>query len=231
MVPPEEYYGIVEKICHDHNILMISDDVLTGCGRTGTFFGFEHWDITPDIVALSKGISGGYTPMAAVLASEEVATPVLDAGGFMHGHTFAGNPLSAAICCEVLKIIREDKLVENSRDVGAYLHERLHDVKSRHTIIGDVRGRGLLAGIEYVADRSTKAPFPAAWMVAQQITVMARERGLLIYPRRSLWGLEGDHTLISPPLIITRAQVDEVIAIFEESLVALEKWIEGKKSG
>lgn len=230
MVPPEEYYAIVEKICHDHNILLISDDVLTGCGRTGTFFGFEHWDITPDIIALSKGISGGYTPMAAVLASEEVATPVLDAGGFMHGHTFAGNPLSAAICCEVLKIIREDKLVENSRDVGAYLHERLHDVKKRHAIIGDVRGRGLLAGIEYVADRTTKAPFPAAWMVGQQITVMARERGLLIYPRRSLWGLEGDHTLISPPLIITRAQVDEVIAIFEESLFALEKWIEGKKS-
>lgn len=228
IVPPEEYYAIVERICHEHQVLMISDDVLTGCGRTGKFFGFEHWDVTPDIVVLSKGISGGYAPMAAVLTTDEVATPILDSGGFMHGHTFAGNPLSAAICCEVLKIIREDGLVENAAAVGEYLHERLRAMKDKHSVIGDVRGRGLLSGIEFVADRATRAPWPKGWMVAQQATVFARERGLLIYPRRSLWGLEGDHVLISPPLITTRAQIDEIMDIFDATMVELRQWIDKK---
>lgn len=228
IVPPDEYHPMIERICQKFGVLMISDDVLTGCGRTGKFFGFEHWDVTPDIVVLSKGISGGYAPMAAVLTSDEIATPILDSGGFMHGHTFAGNPLSAAVCCEVLKIIREDGLVENSAAVGAYLHERLHDLKERHTIIGDVRGRGLLSGIEFVAERETRAPWPKEWMVGQQLTTIAREMGLLIYPRRSLWGLEGDHVLITPPLIVTREQIDEIIGIFERALEELEQWIAAK---
>lgn len=223
-VPPDEYFPMVERICHDNNILLIIDDVMTGCGRTGTFYGFEHWNIVPDIVALSKGLSGGYTPIGACMSSEAIVQPVLDSGGFMHGHTYAGNPLSAAIALECVKIILEDNLVENSRVLGTILHEKLHELKGKYSIIGDVRGRGLFAGIEFVCDRSRREPFPAKWTVGQVATRIAREEyGLIIYPRRSIWGLSGDHVLIAPPLITTEAQIDEIIQQFEKTLVHLMK--------
>src|SRR5690606_5937717 len=120
-VPPDEWFPMVADICKRNNVLLIVDDVLTGCGRTGTFFGFSHWNVTPDIVALSKGLSGGYTPIGACMARSEIVTPVLESGGFMHGHTFAGNPLSTAIAREVINIIVEDNLVENSREMGILL--------------------------------------------------------------------------------------------------------------
>jgi adenosylmethionine-8-amino-7-oxononanoate aminotransferase len=226
MVPPDEYMGIIERICHENQIILIVDDVLTGCGRTGTFFGYEHWDVTPDIVLLSKGLSGGYAPMSAVLTTAEIAEPVLDDGGFKHGHTYAGNPLSTAIACEVVKIIQREGLVENSRVMGEYMHERLREMQERHPIIGDVRGRGLLAGVEFVMDREGHNPFPTHWTVALDATQIAREHGLLIYPRRSLYGLRGDHILIAPPLIIDRAGMDELLGLFEKTLVDLEKSLE-----
>src|SRR5690606_25261406 len=152
--------------------------------------------------------------------------PVLDDGGFKHGHTYAGNPLSTAIACEVVKIIQRDGLVENSRIMGEYLHERLRDLQSRHPIIGDVRGKGLLAGVEFVMTQEDHTPFPTHWTVAIEATLIAREHGLLIYPRRPLYGLRGDHVLIAPPLIIDRAGIDELIGIFERTVVDLEKSLE-----
>jgi adenosylmethionine-8-amino-7-oxononanoate aminotransferase len=223
-VPPDEYFPMIERICQENNILLIIDDVMTGCGRTGTFYGFEHWGIVPDIVALSKGLSGGYTPIGACLASENIVKPVLEAGGFMHGHTYAGNPLSAAVALECIKIILDDNLVENSRRLGTILHEKLHDLKAKYPIIGDVRGRGLFAGVEFVRDRSRREPFPAKWMVGQVATRIAREEyGLIIYPRRSVWGLSGDHVLIAPPLIIREEQIDEIISAFDQTLAHLMK--------
>lgn len=225
-VPPDEYFPMVEKICHDNDILLIIDDVMTGCGRTGTFYGFDHWNITPDIVALSKGLSGGYTPIGACMSSEAVVQPVLDSGGFMHGHTFAGNPLSTAVALECIKIILEENLVENSRKMGTLLHERLHELKGRYPIIGDVRGRGLFAGVEFVRDRRRHEPFPSDWLVAQAATRMARENHhLIIYPRRSLYGLSGDHVLIAPPLIIDEAGVEEIIQKFDATLRDLTQYL------
>lgn len=225
-VPPDEYFPMVEKICHENNILLIIDDVMTGCGRTGTFYGFDHWNITPDIVALSKGLSGGYTPIGACISSESVVQPVLDSGGFMHGHTFAGNPLSAAVALECVKTILDDKLTENSRIMGTILHEKLHELKGKYPIIGDVRGRGLFAGIEFVRDRVRHEPFPAQWLVAQAATRIAREEfGLILYPRRSLYGVSGDHILIAPPLIITEEQVLELIDLFDKTLNRLMDYL------
>jgi adenosylmethionine-8-amino-7-oxononanoate aminotransferase len=225
-VPPDEYFPLVEQICHENEIVLIVDDVLTGCGRTGTFYGFEHWDITPDIVAISKGLSGGYTPIGAALASEAIVKPVLDSGGFMHGHTYAGNPLSTAIAAEVVKVVLEEQLVDNAREEGTYLHEQLHAMKEDWPIIGDVRGRGLLAGVELVQDRLARSPFPPAWYVGLEATELARSHGLLIYPRRSLFGLSGDHVLIAPPLTIDRPGVDELLAAFRATLADLSRLLE-----
>jgi adenosylmethionine-8-amino-7-oxononanoate aminotransferase len=222
-VPPEEYFPIVEHICHDYRVLLIVDDVMTGCGRTGTFFGFEHWDVTPDIVAASKGLSSGYTPMGAILASQTVVEPVLDSGGFMHGHTYAGNPLSAAISLAAVKEILEHKLVERAAELGTYMHERLHALKAKHPVIGDVRGRGLMAGIEFIQNRERREPFPAQWFVALEATSIAREHGLLIYPRRSILGLRGDHVLVAPPLIIDRQGIDELIELLDHTLAHLQE--------
>lgn len=221
-VPPDEYFPVVEQICHEHNLLLIIDDVMMGCGRTGTFFGFEHWDITPDIVATSKGLSSGYTPMGAILASPTVVEPVLESGGFLHGHTYAGNPLSAAISLAAVREILERNLVENACTVGTYLHERLHELKEKYESIGDIRGRGLLAGMEFIQNRETREPFPANWFVALECTELARERGLLVYPRRSINGLWGDHILIAPPLIIDRAGIDELIERLDQTLDGLQ---------
>ncbi|MDX1971232.1 MAG: aminotransferase class III-fold pyridoxal phosphate-dependent enzyme, partial [Candidatus Sumerlaeia bacterium] len=229
-VPPDEYFPMIERICQENNILLIIDDVMTGCGRTGTFYGFEHWGIVPDIVALSKGLSGGYTPIGACLASENIVKPVLEAGGFMHGHTYAGNPLSAAVALECIKIILDDNLVENSRRLGIILHEKLQALKNKYSFIGDVRGKGLFAGIEFVKDTKRREPFPANWMVGQVATRIAREEyGLIIYPRRSVWGLSGDHVLIAPPLIIEEAQIDEIISAFDKTLSHLSKFFADEK--
>lgn len=225
-VPPDEWFPIVERICNEYEILLIVDEVMTGCGRTGTFFGFEHWDITPDIVATSKGLSGGYTPIGAVLASSTIVDAVLQSGGFMHGHTYAGNPLSAAITLEVIRIILDEKLVENSRVVGTYLHQRLHELAERYPVIGDIRGRGLFSGIEFVRDRVNREPFPASWFVAFEATEIARKHGLLLYPRRSINGLSGDHVLIAPPLIIDEAGVDEIMVLFDRTLADLTAMVD-----
>jgi adenosylmethionine-8-amino-7-oxononanoate aminotransferase len=225
-VPPDEYLPRIERICHEHEVLLIIDDVMTGCGRTGTFYGYEHWDVTPDIVVTSKGLSAGYTPIGAILASSEVVVPVLESGGFLHGHTYAGNPLSCAITLEAVRTILDEDLVENARLVGTYLHERLMELMDTYAIIGDVRGRGLLAAIELVRSREQRAPFPNNWYVGLEATNIAREHGLLVYPRRSIDGLAGDHLLIAPPLIVTRDQIDELIDLLSATVADLSKLLD-----
>jgi adenosylmethionine-8-amino-7-oxononanoate aminotransferase len=230
-VPPDEYFPMIERICHDHEILLIIDDVMTGCGRTGTFYGYEHWDITPDIVCSSKGLSAGYTPIGAIIASDAVVEPVLEKGGFMHGHTYSGNPLSCAITLEAIRTILDEHLVENARECGTYLHEQLHRLKNRFAVIGDLRGRGLMAGLEFVRDRVQRTPFPANWYVSYEATEIAREHGLLVYPRRSLNGLTGDHILIAPPLIVTHQGIDELINLLDRTLVDLTVLLAAHVSG
>jgi adenosylmethionine-8-amino-7-oxononanoate aminotransferase len=225
-VPPDEYFPLIERICHEHRILLIIDDVMMSCGRTGAFFGFEHWDITPDIIATSKGLSAGYGPIGAIIASDTVVEPVLEGGGFMHGHTYAGNPLSTAIALAAVREILDNKLMDNAREVGTYMHEMLHELKARHSIIGDIRGRGLIAGVEFVRNRELREPFPANWFVALEATQIAQKHGLLVYPRRSINGLRGDHVLIAPPLIIDRAGIDELIELFDRSLTELERLLD-----
>lgn len=220
LVAPDSYYGRIREICDEFDILLIYDEVMTGAGRTGAFVASEHWGITPDIVSLSKGFAAGYAPLGAMVAKTEIVDSVLGAGGFLHGFTYAGNPLAAAAGVAVLEVLQRDKLVENAALMGDLLKARLTKLMDRYPFIGDVRGKGLLLAFEFVSDRQTMAPLAKGLNAFDRLVDLAHERGLIIYSRRTRGGLEGDHFLICPPLIITRAQIDEIIDTLTDSIDA-----------
>ena len=217
------YFQRIREICDYHGVLFIADEVMSGFGRTGRNFAIEHWGVTPDLITAAKGIAGGYTPLGAVIARPEFVSEISSRGkSFVIGHTSSCNPLSCAVGSAVMQYISEKKLVENAARVGAHFHRGLRSLADRHPIIGDVRGMGLLAGVELVADRDTKRPFPVAWGVGKRVGAATLERGLISYPGAgSADGVSGDHLLYAPPLIITEAQVDEMLAILDESLTAV----------
>ncbi|KAB2857655.1 MAG: aspartate aminotransferase family protein, partial [Bauldia sp.] len=196
------------------------DEVMTGAGRTGRFLAAEHWGVTPDIVAMSKGFGAGYAPLGAVVARSDMVEAVLDAGGFQHGFTYAGNPLACAAGLAVLEEMEEQGIVANAAAMGDLLKSRLEGLMRRYPFIGDVRGKGLLLAFELVRDRQTMQPLPKEWDAYLDLVELAYERGLIIYSRRTRGGSEGDHFLVCPPLVITAAQIDELMAILVDSLDA-----------
>lgn len=218
LVPPEEYFDIIQDICRRHGVMLILDEVMTGFGRTGTMFAYQHWNVEADIVALSKGMAAGHYPLGAVIARESIVDAVLDSGGFMHGHTYAGNPMACAVGRAVLKVVVEQDLPGNARAMGPVLSEGLHALADKYPIIGQVRGRGLLQAIELVADRGSRRPLPAEATAAQLLTDVGFENGVILYPRRSINSLEGDHVLVAPPLIIDRPDITELLARVDKAL-------------
>lgn len=225
IVPPPDYFAVIEEICRKYKILFILDEVMTGYGRTGKLFAYEHWNVRADIVCLSKGMGSGYFPLAATISSREIVDAVMADGGFKHGHTSAGAPMACAVGERVLDIIVEDDLSANAAAMGEILGQGLMKLKDEHEIIGDVRGMGLLWAVEFVADRATKTPFPAQWTVGSLLTAEAFSQGLIVYPRRSINGARGDHVLVAPPLIVTKEQVAELLGKLEASVTALEERI------
>lgn len=221
-VPHDAYFPRIQAICKRHGILLILDEVLTGVGRTGRWFGYEHWDIQADILCLAKGLGAGYYPVSAVLTRADITDPILSSGGFQHGYTYAGNPLASATALAVIQAIEDEGLIPQVAQNGAYLLERLKSLGEQYEFVGDVRGRGYLQAIEYVADRDSKTPFALSQNVSDSMTRLARERGLIIYPRRSLMGEKGDHTLIAPPLITTREQCDEIVDLLQQTFEAFQ---------
>jgi adenosylmethionine-8-amino-7-oxononanoate aminotransferase len=217
------YFAAIREICDRYDVLFIADEVMTGFGRTGRNFALDHWDVVPDLIACAKGISGGYAPLGAVLIRPEIVHEVRERrASFVLGHTAAGNPLSCAIGTAVLTYIRDNDLVSNAAYVGAYFLNGLQDLQRRHPMIGDARGLGLLLGVELVRDQRTKEPFPSAWRVAQRIGAATMARGLVSYPcTGTVDGALGDHLLYAPPLTITTAQIDELLAILDDSLAAV----------
>ncbi len=218
LVPPDDYFAIIQETCRRYGIMLILDEVMTGFGRTGRMFGYEHWNVEADIIALSKGMAAGYCPLGAVMARRSVVDTVLKSGGFMHGYTYAGNPLACAVGREVLNIIIEEELCNNAARTGTMLKAGLDSLAERYPIIGQVRGKGLLWGLELVEDKDTRNPFAAPRQVAQRLTDVAFNEGLIIYPRRSINGLAGDHVLVAPPLTITTDDVSEVLRRLERAL-------------
>jgi adenosylmethionine-8-amino-7-oxononanoate aminotransferase len=218
LVPPAGYMARIREICDRHGVLLIHDEVMSGGGRTGRFFASEHWDGPPDLVALSKGFGAGYMPLGAMVAHERIVEAVLDAGGFAHGFTYAGNPLACVTGLAVIREIEENSLMQNAADTGALLKQRLEDLMARHEMIGDVRGQGLLLAFELVSDRDTMKPLPAGLNAFNRLVDIAYDNGLIIYSRRTRDGIEGDHFLVCPPMIATAQHVDEIIDKLDKSL-------------
>ena len=218
---PPGYFQRVREICDRWGILWIADEVMTGFGRTGHRFGVEHWDVVPDILVAAKGVSGGYTPLAVLAAGEHVVEPFERNGSnFVAGHTYAGNPLSSAVGLAVLRYIERHDLVENCRRRGEELLARLQDLRAS-PIVGDVRGLGLMLGLELVRDQATREPFPVEAGAAHVLTEEARRAGLAVYPAQGTAdGLVGDHIMVTPPLTITPDHVEEIAAGLSRALEA-----------
>ncbi len=220
IVPPDGYYQAIKEICDRHDILFIADEVMTGIGRTGKMLAIEHWNVQPDIVALGKGMSAGYTPMAATMVSDRVMEPILQGSKvIMSGHTYSANPQSAAVSLAVLEYIEKHQLIDRGQMMGNYLLHKLESLANQFSFIGDVRGKGLLIGIEFVFDKEQKTPIKLATVVIQK----AMEHGLLVYPSSAgEEGVTGDAILISPPLVITKEEVDELVDRLQKALWEVE---------
>jgi adenosylmethionine-8-amino-7-oxononanoate aminotransferase len=216
--PPDDYFAVIREICDRYSILLILDEVMTGFGRTGKLFAYQHWDLEADIVALSKGMASGYFPLGAVMCRGDIVDSVLATGGFPHGHTYAGNPMACAVGRAVLKRIVDDGLVDHAAVMGKRLMQGLKRLAEKYPIIGEVRGKGLLTALEFVSDRGTRAPFADHLQVGNLVTARAFANGLIVYPRRSINGLSGDHVLVAPPLIIKEAELDELLDRLDLSL-------------
>lgn len=223
LVPPRGYMEAVREVCTRHGVLLIHDEVMSGGGRTGRFFGAQHWTAAPDILAISKGFGAGYVPLGAMVARGDLVEAVLANGGFLHGFTYAGNPLACATGLAVIEEIERQQLMTNAETVGILLKSELLALMDRYPFIGDVRGMGLLLAFELVADRPTKAPFPPAFRAFDRLTEAAYQRGLIIYPRRSRGGYSGDHLIVAPPMITTPAQVGEIIGKLTAALEAFAR--------
>ena len=223
LVAPDSYYARVAEICRHYGVLLIYDEVMSGAGRTGAFVAAEHWGITPDIMVLSKGFAAGYAPLGAMAAPDRLVEPVLDAGGFLHGYTYAGNPLACAAGLAVLAEIDRQDLIANAATRGESLLRRLEALKDRFPFVGDVRGKGLLTALELVADRETMAVLPPQLNAHARVVELAYERGLIVYSRRTRGGMEGDHVMVCPPMIVTEAQLDELVGMLAAALAAFAR--------
>jgi adenosylmethionine-8-amino-7-oxononanoate aminotransferase len=207
------YFKRVREICDRHGILLILDEVMCGMGRTGTLHACEQEGIRPDILAIAKGLGGGYVPIGAILLNDRIfETIAAGSGAFQHSHTYTGHPLACAAALAVQRVIRRDHLLANVREQGEYLLRRLQERFGNHPFVGDVRGRGLFQAIEIVADRGNKMPFDPQRKLHAQIKREAMARGLMVYPMGgTVDGVRGDHVLLAPPFIVDRGAIDTIV--------------------
>jgi adenosylmethionine-8-amino-7-oxononanoate aminotransferase len=211
-VPPDDYWPLVAEVCRRHGILLIADEVMTGFGRTGRWFGLDHWGTRPDILVAAKGATSGYWPFGFAAASGEVHDTIVGAGPFVHGFTYSHAPSGAAVAREVLRILRDERLVEASASKGDRLRALLHGRLAEQPNVGEVRGRGLLVGIELVVDRETRAPFPRSTKLTEAVVRGARRRGVLVYSGTgNADGTDGDQILLGPPFVITDDELGRVV--------------------
>ena len=216
VVPAPEYWPMLRRICDKHGVLLIADEVICGFGRTGRMFAMEHWGVVPDIMTVAKGIVSSYLPMAAAIASAEIADAFAGEDNYLrHVITAAGHPVSAAASLRNIQIIEEEGLVQNAADVGAYFKEQLEGLAIDHPLVGDVRGIGLLLAVELVSDRKTKALFPPESKVPDRLNEKFKNRGLIFRVNSNILN-------IGPPLCITKSEVDEIVHAIDLSLWELE---------
>ncbi|MBE0547579.1 MAG: aspartate aminotransferase family protein [Rubrivivax sp.] len=213
LTPVPGYLQGVRELCTRHGILLILDEVMCGMGRTGTLHACEQEGVVPDLMAIAKGLGGGYQPIGAVLAQGRIVEAFAQGSGlFQHGHTYIGHAVACAAALAVQQVMARDHLLEAVRHQGQGLHERLQAAFGQHPHVGDLRGRGLFRGVELVADRATKAPFDPALKLHARIRREAMARGLMVYPMGgTIDGRLGDHVLLAPPFIATDDDLDRIV--------------------
>ena len=213
LAPVPGYFRRIREICDRHGILLIADEVMCGMGRTGTLHALEQEGIAPDLLAIAKGLGGGYQPIGAVLVQRRIIDAICSGSGFFqHGHTYLGHPVSCAAALAVQKVIERDGLLAAVRRQGAGLRVRLGAAFGQHAHVGDIRGRGLFQAIELVADRATKQSFDPALRLHARIKEEAMARGLMVYPMGgTIDGRAGDHVLIAPPFIVSDGDLDLIV--------------------
>ena len=217
--PRPEYFRRVREICDRHDVLLIADEVLVGVGRTGTWWAIEPYGVVPDIMTLGKGISGGYAALSAIAAPKRIVDAVATgSGAFMHAQTFSHHPVACAAGVATMRYLKQHKLVERCAKMGRVLHERLAPL-AQLPHVGDVRGRGLLAGIEFVEDKGSRAPFPRAARFAERFAEAALDAGLTVWPNVGhADGTSGDLAMVAPPFIVTEEEIGEIVKRFAEAL-------------
>ena len=220
VAPPDDYWPSIRSICDRYGVLLIVDEVLTGMGRTGRWWAIDHWSVTPDILVTSKGVAGGYFPLGFIAATEKDVTTIQRAlGDFNHGGTFSHHAVGAAAGLATLRVLQEEKLVENAAAIGARLGATLRERLGQHPHVGDIRGRGLFWALELVQERETKQPFPAGRRLAQTIWQRAFHLGLIIYYSQGCAdGRNGDLIMLGPPLIITEEQIDAAVELLVQAI-------------
>ena len=232
LVPPQSYWATIREICDRYDVLLIADEVVTGFGRTGSWFGMNHYGVVPDIMVTGKGISSLYFPVGAVTVSDKVNEPFAKGTYFIHGHTHMGNPVGCATTLAVLDVIEQDGLVENAAEVGAYLHGLLKERILPHRPVADLRGKGLLAVLELVRDKETmEYPAPSA-EPEQLFQAIAYKNGLSFYmslygPRRPSAMKRGVPIFITPPLCLSREQADDLVERLDRTVQEWDQTIGG----
>lgn len=217
---PSLYLDKIRELCDQYGVLLIADEIATGFGRTGKLFAFDHSNVSPDIMCLSKGLTGGYMPMSITVTTDEVYNAFYDdyqsGKGFMHSHTYSGNPLGCSAALAVLKILKEDNILEIANKNAIYLNEKLNENLLFHKNIGEIRSLGLINGIELVKDKTSKTPFNSDLRTGYQIYKKALEKGLILRPL-------GDVIYFNPPLIISPQEIDKAVSLCIKSIAEVFK--------
>ncbi len=222
VVPPDEYWPRLREICDRYGVLLIADEVMTGMGRTGRWFAVEQWDITPDIICLGKGVSGGYLPLSVTAARGDLVETLWEQlGDFNHGGTYSHQPVAAAAGLATIRYLEAHNLIERAREVGETLGRKLREAFGHHPHVGDIRGQGMMWALELVADRETKEPFPPSAKLAGRIFDHAFTSGLIVYAMSGCAdGVAGDHVMVAPPFVVEIWQINEIIGLLREAIDA-----------
>ncbi|MDR1934752.1 MAG: aspartate aminotransferase family protein [Candidatus Accumulibacter sp.] len=220
LTPTPGYFKGLRELCDRHGILLLADEVMCGMGRTGTLFALEQENVVPDLVTIAKGLGGGYQPIGAFMAQAKLVEPMRKGSGlFQHGHTYIGHAVACAAALAVQKVLARDNLLIAVRENGDYLKSQLKERLGAHSFVGDIRGRGLFIGVELVEDRASKTPFDPAKKLHARVKSRAMDNGLMVYPMGgTIDGRLGDHILLAPPFIATRADLDKVVDILAVSI-------------
>jgi len=222
VVPPPEYYPIIRGICDEYDVLLIVDEVMSGIGRTGEKWGIDHWQVTPDMISTAKGISSGYSPLSALILGEKAWRAIADGSkSVMHSSTYGGNPLSCATGVAVLNYVEKHDLVSRAREMGKRLRGKLEEEMGDLPYVGQVRGKGLFIGIELVADKETKEPFPVEWNVTHRVEEEAFENGLLILGGVAglIDGVAGDHFELLPPYVVEDEHLEFMVSTLRDTIL------------